>query len=478
MIPGSDSHNPSDNPAIAPPPGTRNASIYLVAGIAALGGLLVGYNTGVIAGAVLFIQKDFHLNPTQEEIAVSAGLMGAIIGALCVGPMNEALGRKRMLKILAVIFIAGSLATAVAPTYGFFLSCRIIVGFGFGATGSVVPVYLSEVAPANLRGRIVTFNQIAINFGIALSYWVNLAFAATGKGWRPMFAVAVIPSAILFLGMFITPESPAWLASHGRWDAARHALQRLGRKPVEIEQELNSIRRAGELKEKRAWRELLRPGLRLALVVAVGLAFFQQFIGINAVIYYAPIIFQNAGVSSANTAILATSLVGVVNVIFTVVASLIVDKFGRRPLLLWGAAVMTISLVALGTIFAIGPNKAGYFILLVLSLYIAAFALSFGPLFGLMSAEIFPTRVRAIGSSIATFANWVANLLVSITFLSLVNALGQSGAFWLYATMGVLAFVFCQRLVPETKGKSLEEIEHYWEEQEQRVPTPTSGSKS
>jgi len=203
--------------------------------------------------------------------------------------------------------------------------------------------------------------------------------------------------------------------------------------------------------------------------VGVGLALFQQFIGINTVIYYAPIIFQEAGVSSANTAILATSLIGVVNVIFTVVASLIIDKFGRRPLLLWGAVVMTVSLVALGAIFAIGPNKTGYFILLVLSLYIAAFALSFGPIFGLMSAEIFPTRVRAVGSGISTFANWVANLLVSVTFLSLVNALGQPGTFWLYAFMGMLAFVFCKRLVPETKGKSLEQIEYYWEHQREEA---------
>ena len=215
----------------------------------------------------------------------------------------------------------------------------------------------------------------------------------------------------------------------------------------------------------------------MALVVGVGLAIFQQFIGINAVIYYAPIIFQHAGVSSANTAILATSLVGMVNVIFTVVASLVVDKLGRRPLLLWGAIVMTVCLVALGAIFAIGPNKAGYFILFVLSLYIAAFALSFGAIFWLMSAEIFPTRVRAVGSAVSTFANWVANLLVSVTFLSLVNAIGQSGTFWLYAVMGVLAFVFCRRWVPETKGKSLEEIEDYWEQQRYRAPTTKSGAK-
>jgi MFS transporter, SP family, galactose:H+ symporter len=484
MTSGSDSHNLSDNSEIVPSPGTHNALNYLVVGIAALGGLLVGYNSAVIAGAILFIAKDFHLNPTQVEIAVSAVLMGAIIGALCAGPMNDALGRKRALMLLAVIFSVGSLVTAVAPTYGFFLACRILVGFCIGAAASVVPVYISEVAPANLRGRLVTFNQIAITFGIALSYWVDLAFAAAGKGWRPMFAVAVIPSAVLFLGMFLTPETPSWLASHGRWDAARHVLERLGRTPREIERELNTHplrgrgnRQAGEQKKEEAWRELLRPGLRTALVVGVGLAIFQQLIGVNAVIYYTPIIFQDAGVSSANTAILAASFVGVVNVVATVVASLIIDKFGRRPLLLWGAVIMTVSLVALGTIFVIGPNKAGYFILLVLCLYIAAFELSFGPIFGLMSAEIFPTRVRAVGSSISTFANWVANLLVSVTFLSLVNGIGQSGTFWLYAAMGMLAFVFCQRMVPETKGKSLEEIEYYWEQQARGMPSSTSGAK-
>ena len=226
MTSGSDSHNLSDNSEIAPSPGTHNALIYLVVGIAALGGLLVGYNSAVIAGAILFIAKDFHLNPTQVEIAVSAVLMGAIIGALCAGPMNDALGRKRALMLMAVIFSVGSLVTAVAPTYGFFLACRILVGFCIGAAASVVPVYISEVAPANLRGRLVTFNQIAITFGIALSYWVDLAFAIAGKGWRPMFAVAVIPSAVLFLGMFLTPETPFWLASHGRWDVPLHCCFR------------------------------------------------------------------------------------------------------------------------------------------------------------------------------------------------------------------------------------------------------------
>jgi len=398
MASRSESHRPLGRSIIAPSPGTQYASIYLVTGIVALGGLLAGYNTGVIAGAILFVEKDFQLNSMQVEIAISAGLIGAIIGALCAGPINDMLGRKRALMLLAIVFIVGSRVTAVASTYGIFLAGRIIVGLGFGAVASVVPVYISEVAPANVRGRLVIFNQIAFTFGIAVSNWVDLAFSATGKGWRPMFALAVVPSAVLLLGMFLVPETPPWLARHGRLDAARQALERLGRRPAEIERELNAIRKAGEYQGKGALPELLRSGLRRALAVGVGLAIFQQLIGINVVIYYAPIIFRDSGVTSANAAILAASLIGVVNFISTVVACLVIDKLGRRPLLLWGTAIMTVCLVALGVIFAIGPHKTGISILVILCLYIAAFALSFGPVFWLMSAEIFPTRVRAIGS--------------------------------------------------------------------------------
>ena len=361
-----------------------------------------------------------------------------------------------------MIFTAGALLTAISPNLVFFLVCRVIVGLGIGAAASVVPVYISEIAPPRLRGALVTFNQLAVTVGIAVSYWADLAFAHADLGWPPMFASAAIPSIALFLGMLLCPETPRWLASKGRWDEARAVIEHI--KEEQLEQELADIRRSlSEERQQAGIRELFIPSLRVALIVGVGLAVFQQFVGINTVIYYAPTIFQQAGFASATSAILATSVVGVVNVLATIAAILLVDRLGRRMLLLGGSIIMGVALVMLGIIFAHNAGHIGSLTLIALIIYILAFALSFGPVFWLMSAEIFPTRVRAAGASMSSFANWTANLLVSITFLSLIGALGAPVTFWLYAFFGVLAFIFSWVLVPETKGRSLEQIERYWE---------------
>jgi MFS transporter, SP family, galactose:H+ symporter len=439
----------------------RSLSVYFIAAMAAIGGFLFGYDTGVISGALLFLRQDFVLNATTQEIAVSAVLVGAIIGSILAGRLNDALGRKKTLLLLAVIFTVGALLTAISPNLVFFLVCRVIVGLGIGAAASVVPVYISEIAPARLRGRLVTFNQLAVTVGIAISYWVDLAFAHAGLGWRPMFATAAIPGITLFLGMLLCPESPRWLASKGRWDEAKAVIERI--KGAQLQQELADIRRSlSEQRQQQGVRELFTPRLRWALIVGVGLAVFQQLVGINTVIYYAPTIFERAGFASASSAILATSVVGVVNVLATIAAILLVDRLGRRLLLLGGSIIMVVALVMLGIIFAHTPGHIGGLTLIALIIYILAFALSFGPVFWLMSAEIFPTRVRAIGASISSFANWTANLLVSITFLSLIGALGAPATFWLFAFFGILAFIFSWILVPETKGRSLEQIERYW----------------
>src|SRR6266705_1457268 len=423
----------------------RSLPVYFIAAVASIGGLLFGFDTGVISGALLFLKQSFALNATIQEIAVSAVLAGAIIGAIVAGRLNDALGRKKTLLLLAVIFTAGALLTAISPNLVFFLVCRVIVGLGIGAAASVVPVYISEIAPSRLRGALVTFNQLAVTVGIAVSYWVDLAFAHANLGWPPMFASAAIPSIALFLGMLLCPETPRWLASKGRWDEARAVLEHI--KGEQPEQELADIRRSlSEERQQAGIRELFIPGLRVALIVGVGLAVFQQ-----------------AGFASATSAILATTVVGVVNVLATIVAILLVDRLGRRMLLLGGSIIMGVALVMLGIIFAHNAGHIGSLTLIALIIYILAFALSFGPVFWLMSAEIFPTRVRASGSSMSSFANWTANLLVSITFLSLIGILGAPVTFWLYAFFGVLAFIFSWVLVPETKGRSLEQIERYWE---------------
>lgn len=448
------------------PPGqiTRGQPLlYLTVGTAALGGLLFGYDTGVISGAILYLRASFHLTSLTEEIAVSAVLVGAILGALLASRLSDALGRRLSLLIAATIFSVGAILTASSPNLSVFILWRVVVGISIGIAASVVPAYISEIAPARWRGTMVTFYQLAITIGIAVSYWVDLAFAHAGMGWPPMFAIAVVPSLIFLIGMFFNPETPRWLSSRGRWDDANQVL-------VRVTGEQNNEAALAEIRAslahgdtKGALRKLLQPGLRLALIVGVGLAIFQQFVGINTIIYYSPTIFGFVGFSSHTAAILATSVVGVVNVVFTIVACLLVDRVGRRPLLLWGTSGMIISLLILSLIFALNPVHLGGLTLLLLLLYIVAFAIGMGPVFWVMSAELFPTHARATGASISTFFNWLANLLVSITFLSLIDGIGTSWTFIIYALLGIIAFLFIWRYVPETRRKSLESIERYWQ---------------
>lgn len=449
-------------PARAPDQLTKgNRYAYIVASIAAVGGLLFGYDTGVISGALLYLEPAFHLSATTSEIAVSAVLIGAIIGAAAGGRLADGIGRKKALIVLGIIFAVGAILTAIAPNLGFFIAFRIIVGFGIGAASMITPMYIAELAPPAIRGSLVTFFQLAVTVGIAVAYWVDLAFANAGMGWRPMFAVAFIPGALLALGMLFLSETPRWLASKGRWDDASRALEHTIHGQAK-QRELDDIRKTLEEEKTASVRELLRPGLRLALLVGVGLAIFQQLVGINTVIYYAPTIFGYAGFSSASAAILATSIVGVVNFLSTILSLLLVDRLGRRPLLLIGVAGMVITLIAMGIVFAIGPTHAGWFVLICLLAYIISFAIGMGPVFWLMTSELFPNRLRGRGASISSLWNWAANLAVSITFLTLIGVIGKPGTFWIYAFLGVLAFLFCWALVPETKGKTLEQIERYW----------------
>jgi SP family galactose:H+ symporter-like MFS transporter len=440
---------------------TGNRYAYIVASVAAMGGLLFGYDTGVISGALLFLQPAFHLTSTTSEIAVSAVLIGAIIGAACGGKLANGIGRKKALILLGAIFAIGAVLTGIAPNLGFFIAFRIVVGFGIGAASMITPMYIAELAPPAIRGALVTFFQLAVTVGIAVAYWVDLAFANAGLGWRPMFAVAFIPGAALALGMCFLSETPRWLASKGRWDDASAALEHTVHGEAK-QQELADIRKTLEEEKKASVRELLRPGLRLALLVGVGLAIFQQLVGINTVIYYAPTIFGFAGFHAASAAILATSVVGVMNVLSTILSLFLVDRVGRRPLLIGGIGGMIITLVAMGIVFALDPSRAGWFILICLLAYILSFAIGMGPVFWLMTSELFPTRLRGAGASISSLCNWAANLVVSITFLTLIDAVGKPGAFWLYAFLGVLALLFCWSLVPETNGKTLEQIERYW----------------
>jgi len=442
-------------------PGLNTRFVTVVAGISALGGLLFGYDTGVISGAILFIQKDFGLSAIQEEIVISAVLLGAVIGAAAGGTLADRFGRRRVLILTAVIFALGAVGTALAPTVAWLIAGRVIVGAAIGVASFTAPLYISEVSPVNIRGRLVSLNQIALTSGIVISYLVDYALAGS-RGWRWMFGLAAIPAAALGIGMLFVPESPRWLVSRALLEQAQAVLRRI-RGTADVADELTEIQSSLKRQGGR-WSELLSPLVRPALIVGIGLAIFQQVTGINTVIYYAPTIFQAAGFASAPVAILATVGVGVVNVLMTVAAMLLLDRVGRRPLLLSGLVGMVLSLGALGLAFAL-PNlqrQLGWIAVGSLMMYVGAFAIGLGPVFWLLISEIYPLKIRGLAMSMATVANWGVNLLVALTFLTLIQLLGRPGTFWLYGLVGVGAWLFAYRLVPETKGRSLEEIESHW----------------
>jgi len=432
--------------------------VILAAIFAAVGGLLFGYDTAAISGAVIFIKQQFSLSTFPEELVVGMVLVGAATAALGGGRLSDRLGRRVTLMLTSVIFICGALICAFAGSFTVLLVGRTIVGLGIGLASTTVPVYISEVSPPQARGWQVSLFQLAITLGILVAYLVDYAFAGSG-GWRWMLGLAAVPGLILGLGMIYLPESPRWLAKHGQTEKALAILGRIrGGANVTAEfQEIQSTLSHGT--EQGKWSELLTPALRPALVVGIGLGVFQQVTGINTVIYYAPTILQSAGISSASGAILATAGIGVVNVLMTLVSMWLIDRMGRRPLLLIGIAGIIITLGVLGFAFLRPGGGLAHVAVVTLMAYVASFAISLGPIFWLLIAEIYPLRIRGLAEGTAAASNWAANLLVSLTFLTLVEALGPTRTFWLYALFGVAAWIFCYYLVPETKGRTLEEIE-------------------
>jgi sugar porter (SP) family MFS transporter len=461
-------HEPDDHAA---PRGNLRQSpqVVAVAAVAALAGLLFGYDTGVISGAILFIKEDFDLGATGQGIVVSAILLGAIVGAAVSGPISDRFGRRLTVIAAAVIFAAGALGSAAAPDEAVLIIARVVVGVAVGVASAVAPIYISEVAPMSVRGSLVSLFQLAVTVGIVVSYLVDLAFAPS-ESWRWMLGLAVVPAVLLGTGMYLLPRSPRWLMAKGREDEARQVLVRLRTAPGDdVDEELREIR-ATVGGEAVAWRDLLSPLVKPALTVGVTLAVLQQVTGINTVLYYAPTILEFAGFDSKTNAILATVGIGLVFVCFTLVAIALVDRAGRRILLLTGIAGMVAALGVLGLAFEIDASEGtvGAISLVSLMAYVAAFAISLGPIFWLLNAELYPLRVRGRAGGVGALANWTANFAVSLTFLPLIDAIGKSATFWLYGAVGVLAFIFCLTSVPETKGRRLEELEDHWRARAQR----------
>ena len=441
--------------------GTR--FVYVAASFAALGGLLFGYDTGVISGALIFIKREFGLTTAAEEVVVSGVLLGATIGAIFGGKAADLFGRRRVLLVTAAIFGIGALASAVAPSPAILIISRVVLGLAIGLASTNVPVYLSEVAPPHARGWVVSLFQLAVTVGIVVAYLTDYAFAGIG-GWRWMLGLAVVPALVFGIGMFFLPETPRWLIRGGHHEVAQRVLVRI-RELSDVNVEIEEIKASlAQQVESGHWTDLLRRQVRPALVVGLGLAIFQQITGINTVIYYAPRILQSAGFDSASGAILATVGVGVVNVGMTILAMFLVDRAGRRPLLLVGIAGMTITLGMLGLSFRIAnpSGQLAWISVMCLMGYVASFAISLGPIFWLLIAEIYPLKIRGLAEGTAATFNWASNLIVSLTFLTLVEKLGASSTFLLYAVASVASWLFAYYFVPETKGRTLEQIEAFW----------------
>jgi sugar porter (SP) family MFS transporter len=432
--------------------------VALSAGVTALGGLLFGYDTGVVSGALLFLQKDFGgLSSFQEELVTSLLLVGAVVGALLAGRVADLIGRRLTVLITAAVFVVGVLLAAFTPTYPVLLVARVVIGLAVGSASMVVPLYIGEVVPARVRGGLVSLNQLAITSGILVSYLVDYGLSGTGN-WRLMFGLAAIPAAALFTGMLFQKESPHWLIRQDRIDEARDVLTRV-RDSDDIEDEIHDVQEVS--RRQAGTRELLSPRVRPLLFVGVMLAVFQQITGINTVIYYAPSLLAGAGFGNS-AALLANVVNGAVNVGMTIVAVWLLDRVGRRPLLLSGTAGMAVGMAITACSFLGGEHLHGALAVVAvvgLLVYTGSFAIGLGPVFWLLIAEIYPLRIRGAAMSVATMANWGANFVVTVSFLTLLNAIDGVGVFFLFGFLTLVALAYFWRKVPETKGRSLHEIE-------------------
>jgi sugar porter (SP) family MFS transporter len=448
----------------------HTTAAVLVSFVAALGGLLFGYDTAVISGAIGFLRMHFDLDAAQTGFAASSALLGCVAGAAIAGEAGDRLGRRTALLFAGVFFLVSALWSALPRTLFEFNAARIIGGVGVGMASMLSPLYIAEIAPASLRGRLVSLNQLAIVIGILLVYFVNYFIAGAGDvawntaiGWRWMFGSEALPAVLFLLFLLLIPESPRWLVLRGKTERARTILARFNGERG-AESELDAIRKAAA-QEVTASVSLFQPGIRKALLIGLALATLQQVTGINVFMYYAPEIFKGLG-AGVDTALFQTVVVGAFNLGFTIVAIRTIDQWGRRPLMIAGSTGMGISLIGLGVAAATGSTQA--WVLIFVLGFISSFAVSLGPVVWVVLSEIYPARIRGRAMAIATLVLWSANYLVSQTFPImnedpwLVSTFGHAFPFWLYAAFCGVTNLVVIRWVPETKGRTLEEIEQQW----------------
>jgi SP family xylose:H+ symportor-like MFS transporter len=456
----------------------NTAFVVRVSLVAALGGLLFGYDTGVINGAIGPLKAHFALSAAQEGWATGCALIGCALGCALAGVLSDMLGRKKVLIMSAVMFFVSAVGTALPNALGTFIIYRIIGGVGVGAASMTSPLYIAEISPARIRGRMVSVNQLAIVTGFMVVYFVNYFIDMQGSimwnqqtGWRWMFGSEALPAMTLLLLLFFVPESPRWLSKQGRDDQALEILTRADGAAY-AQNELAEIKETLAL-ESGSLRQLLEPGMKIVLLIGITLAVLQQVTGINVFLYFGTEIFKQMG-SETNAALLQTIIVGAVNLTFTVVAIWTVDKLGRRPLMLIGTTGMGLTLTAMG--LAAYQQQTSLWLLVLILGYIACFALSVGPVTWVILSEIFPTRIRGRAMAVATVCLWIANYLVSQTFPMmdkegswLADKFHHGFPFFVYAFFCVVLVLFVGILLPETKGKSLEEIERYWRKDKRKL---------
>ena len=431
--------------------------LYLPAAVAAIGGVLFGFDTAVINGAIVFLRREFALTDAQTEVGASSLLLGCVFGASLAAFTSDRFGRKKLLLVAAALFTVSSIATALPRNITEFVIARLAGGIAIGLASTLSPLYIAEISPARSRGLLVSVNQLAIVTGILLSYGVNYDLAGSGSAnWRWMFASAAVPSAFFLLALLFVSESPRWLVQNGRETEAEQVLSRIeGRESAHAEIEAICSAVAEEC------GNVLDPAFRKPLVIAVLIALFSQFTGINTIIYYGSLVFlEHVPNQTASTALWANVMIGAINFVATILGMNLIDRVGRKPLMMGAFAGMAVSLM--GVSVAILAHAPAWVVLCLVLTYVACFAIGIGTGTWVLMSEICPTRIRGRAMSIATVFLWCGTLLVTLTFLSLVQVLTAPGAFLLYAIVCIAALLFVRLKVPETKGRSLEEIETWW----------------
>ncbi|HUY81682.1 MAG TPA: sugar porter family MFS transporter [Acidobacteriaceae bacterium] len=436
--------------------------VLFLALVAAISGFLFGFDTAVINGVLLFLQRQLSLTNVETEIAASALLLGCLLGAAGASLIGDRIGRRKSLLLAAVLFAASTVGASLANSVTVFSVGRLAGGLAIGLASVLTPVYIAEVAPARNRGMLVSLNQLAIVVGILVAYIASWGLANIGdSSWRWMLAVAAIPALVFFFGLLFIPESPRWLIIHGEREAGRKVLARIYG-PAQADIQVKEVEAAAVVEEG-TWREVFAKPMRRPLTVALGLAILCQITGINTVLYYGSILIsQHFRGQTAGTALMANVIIGCTNLVMTLVALRFMDRWGRRTMLLIATAGMTFSLALFVILYRI-PGVSPFVILSCILSYTGFFAFAMGPVPWVVISEIFPNKIRGRAASIATSMLWTGTLVVTLTFLSLVKALGVSGTFSIYAILCVVSFVFIWAWVPETKGKTLEQIQQDWE---------------